>query len=454
MTCLLLAAVLGVGGAGVAMTHGGSRGAGAAAGDDTVAVAAADVAAGHVDSLLSVGKEVYALEQGGTGVYRATLQDSWVRVGDAQKIVGGGAGMFAVLPGSGDVARQTDDGKWEPVGGPGAEFAVTNSALYGLSPDRTSLHRWTRETGWGTVDGTAEHIYGGGAGLFGVLPGSKDIARQTDDGKWETLGGPGAEFAVTDSALYRLSPDKATVDEWMSDKGWRPVGGPAEHIYGGRSSLLMTAQGSGDVSRFETLGTRKWEVIGGPGASFTSTPSGTVYGVWPDGSGVSRAGQGGWFAMAGLHDAGPVLSAEQKVKRMNELTEPGDVATRAWLLAQSSNGKGEPDPYGFRWDNNGCNVIGDSLHNVGFEYKSACARHDFGYRNYRDALGEEGFRNGVPGVTGGGTDSPKNRVDQVFRQDLLRSCNASRYPAPKLPINDWACQKAAEKVWLAVVVGG
>ncbi|MER5808227.1 phospholipase A2 [Streptomyces sp. NPDC002033] len=453
--CLLLAVVMGVGGAAAVVNRGGSWGGGGKAGGDTVAVAAADASANHVDSLLSVGKEVYALEQGGTGVYRATMQDSWVRVGDAQKIVGGGAGMFAMLPGSGDIARYTDDGKWEPVGGPGAEFAVTNSALYGLSPDGTSVHRWTRETGWGQLDRTVEHLYGGGAGLFGVLPGSKEIARYTDGGTWETLGGPGAEFAVTDSALYRLSPDRATIDEWMPEKGWQPVGGPAEHIFGGRSSVLMTAQGSGDVSRFATLGARKWEAVGGPGAAFTSTPSGTVYGIWPDGSGVSRrSAEGDWLGTAALRDTGPVLSAEQKVRRIHELTEPGDEATRAWLLARSSHGKGEPDPYGFRWDENGCNVIGDSLHVVGFEFKSACARHDFGYRNYRDALGEDGFRGGVLGVTGGGVDSPKNRVDQVFRQDLLRSCDAGHYPAPKLPAIDWACRQTAEKVYAAVVVGG
>lgn len=87
-------------------------------------------------------------------------------------------------------------------------------------------------------------------------------------------------------------------------------------------------------------------------------------------------------------------------------------------------------------------MIGDSLGQFGMHFKSACDRHDFGYQNYRDALGEEGFRNGVLGVTGIGTDSPKSRVDAVFRQDLQRACEygparTGTYSPPKPPATTW-----------------
>lgn len=418
----------------------------------------------HVASLVSAGQEMYAMARNGAGVYKATRQDSWERIkDDVQQIYGGRAGLFAVLPGKGDIARYTEgmrpgQGKWETVGGPGAEFAVTNDTLYGLSLDRTSLHQWTEKTGWVTVklpvEGRIERIYGGGAGLFAVLPGGKEIARYADS-TWQTVGGAGLEFAVTSTALYRLSADQS-VAEWTPENGWQNIADKMQHIYGGGETPLAIAPGHGDVMQFDT-NTRQWTVVGGPGASFTGTSDGRIFGIWPDSSGVSRRGLlGDWFGMPKLTDPRPVLPGEQKVRRLNELTEPGDKATAAWLWAQSSHLTGEIDPYGFRWENTECNVIGDSLHKFGIEFKSACARHDIGYRGYRDALGEEGFRNGVVGVTGVGTGSPKNRVDAAFKQDLYRACDhgpksSSRYGGPlKPPGYDWTCRQAADKVWLAV----
>ncbi|MEU8779194.1 hypothetical protein [Streptomyces sp. NPDC048606] len=450
LLCLLMIGVLALGVAANAAPASGSR------------RSAHDASPDRVGSLVSAGTEVYALARNGTEVYKATRQDSWVKINDGvREIHGGRAGLFAVLTGKGDIARY-DGGKWETIGAPGAEFAVTDDALYGLSLDRTSLHRWTRDAGWSTVrlpvEGRVERIHGGGAGLFAVLPGGKEVARYAD-GAWRTVGGNGVELAVTGSALYRLWAD-GSVAEWTPGGGWQNIADRMQHLYGGGEALLATAPGSGVVSRFDA-GTRKWSVVGGPGESFAGTSDGWVYGVWPGGAGVSRRGLlGDWFAMPRLTDPGPALPAEQKVRRLNELTEPGDKATVAWIRARSSHLAGEPDPYAFRWEKTECNVIGNSLHTFGIEFESACARHDIGYRGYRDALGEEGFRKGVAGVTGVGIAGPKNRVDEVFKQDLYRACangpeRGGRYGGPpKSPGYDFACRQAADKVWFAVVALG
>ncbi|MEV7547594.1 phospholipase A2 [Streptomyces sp. NPDC089915] len=422
---------------------------------------APQASASHVGSLVATNEDVYALAEDGSAVYRATGQDSWVQVKSdgAQRIYGGGAGLFAVLPGQGDIARY-QGGRWQPIGGPGAEFAVTNDALYGLSPDRTSVHKWTEATGWVTIDGSFEHLYGGGAGIFATAPGSGDVSRYAD-GTWHGLGGPGAEFAVTNDALYRLNTDRTEVEEWTPENGWRHAGDPAQHIYGGGKTLLATTPGRGDVAAFSS-DDRTWSGAGGPGATFISSRTGIIYGVWPDRSGVSRRGAlGAWLPLADLAP-GSLLPVAQNIERLHELTEldQGDKRTTGtWVRLAYSHEKGEPDPYKFRWEANGCNVIGDSLGQFGMHFKSACDRHDFGYQNYRDALGEEGFRNGVLGVTGIGTDSPKSRVDAVFRQDLQRACangpeRTGIYSPPKPPGYDLECQWAIDKIWAAVVVGG
>ncbi|MFE9566793.1 phospholipase A2 [Streptomyces sp. NPDC006487] len=453
-----LAAVLAAGGLGWAATQPGSGG--AKVKSDTVAVAAADASPSGVQSLVLAGGAVYALAQDGSGIYKATAQDSWVRVGDAAgRIFGGGAGLFKSMPGAeGRVFRYTN-GQWEDIGGPGAEFAVTDDALYGLTPDKTHVNRWTPETGWHTVGDAAEHIYGGRAGLFKSMPGAEGRVFRYTNGQWEDIGGPGAEFAVTDDALYGLTPDKTHVNRWTPETGWHTVGDAADHIYGG-SSLLTTVPVSGDVASFDAV-EGKWELIGGPGSTFISAGPGKVYGVWPDGAAVARrTTDGRWLTTGSLTGGGLGPSGEDKVERLNEFTKRGDAAFAAWRDARISHfGAKDPDPYGFRWDNNGCNVIKDKFEAVGFDFYAACARHDFGYRNYREALGEEGFRNGVLGVTGVGPDGPKARVDDVFKQDLEKECNrwikvGSMQYVPRLAPQVALCMKATEEIFTAVAVKG
>ncbi|MFD8143414.1 phospholipase [Streptomyces sp. NPDC059708] len=61
--------------------------------------------------------------------------------------------------------------------------------------------------------------------------------------------------------------------------------------------------------------------------------------------------------------------------------------------------------YGFDWSTDYCTSSPDNP--FGFPFKEACARHDFGYRNYRAA---------------GGFQANISRLDEAFHADLERVC--------------------------------
>ncbi|MFB8039611.1 phospholipase A2 [Streptomyces sp. NPDC056004] len=377
MVALSLAGVLMAGGIGWTATQPGPW-----AESDTMGVVAASGSPNGVQTLVSAEGSVYALAEDGSGIYRVTALDAWVKVGDGgRQIFGGGAGLFATSPQDGSIVRYAD-------------------------------------------------------------------------GNWTRIGDPGAEFAVTDEGLFGLSPDKTAVNKWTSAEGWTTVGGPAEHLYGGGEGLLATAPDTGDVMRLDT-GQGKWETIGGPGAVFLSARS-TVYGVGPDPASVARlVSPGNWLRTAGLTDAQPAVSSDQKVQRLNEFTQQGDEAFNAWAAARASHLANEPDPYKFNWENNGCNVVKNSLEVAGFFFKNACVRHDFGYRNYQEVLGKEGFRDGVDGRTGLGDQSPKATIDLVFKQDLYKECHrpvmSGGYPVARPAIQVSLCTAAADEMVEAVV---
>ncbi|MFE9046293.1 phospholipase [Streptomyces sp. NPDC007818] len=62
--------------------------------------------------------------------------------------------------------------------------------------------------------------------------------------------------------------------------------------------------------------------------------------------------------------------------------------------------------YGFDWSTDYCTTSPDNP--FGFPFKDACARHDFGYRNYKAA---------------GTFDANKARLDSAFYADLQRVCD-------------------------------
>ncbi|MFE4634734.1 phospholipase [Streptomyces sp. NPDC056773] len=101
---------------------------------------------------------------------------------------------------------------------------------------------------------------------------------------------------------------------------------------------------------------------------------------------------------------------ENKPQVLSGWTQPGAASQSAWTAAREN--RGEWEPYGFDWSTDYCTTSPDNP--FGFPFRMACARHDFGYRNYR-AAGE--FR------------AAKPRLDDMFHSDLKRVC--ARYTGPR-----------------------
>ncbi|MFJ1993399.1 phospholipase [Streptomyces asiaticus] len=76
-----------------------------------------------------------------------------------------------------------------------------------------------------------------------------------------------------------------------------------------------------------------------------------------------------------------------------------------WLAAR--NNQGAWASYQFDWSTDYCSSSPDNP--FGFPFQTACARHDFGYRNHK-AMGI--------------FDANKARIDSAFYEDLKRVCNA------------------------------
>ncbi|GGJ93131.1 hypothetical protein GCM10011583_25730 [Streptomyces camponoticapitis] len=75
-------------------------------------------------------------------------------------------------------------------------------------------------------------------------------------------------------------------------------------------------------------------------------------------------------------------------------------------FVSARNNQGAWSAYGFDWSTDYCSSSPDNP--FGFPFQTSCARHDFGYRNYKAA---------------GSFDANKSRLDSAFYEDLKRVCN-------------------------------
>ncbi|GEC06568.1 hypothetical protein SSP24_42230 [Streptomyces spinoverrucosus] len=76
----------------------------------------------------------------------------------------------------------------------------------------------------------------------------------------------------------------------------------------------------------------------------------------------------------------------------------------AWAAARANQGAWSA--YAFDWSTDYCSSSPDNP--FGFPFAMSCARHDFGYRNYKAA---------------GTFSANKSRLDSAFYEDLKRVCN-------------------------------
>lgn len=92
-----------------------------------------------------------------------------------------------------------------------------------------------------------------------------------------------------------------------------------------------------------------------------------------------------------------------KVQVLSSWTQTSSSSYSAWSSARANQGTWTA--YGFDWSTDYCSSSPDNP--LGFNFQLSCARHDFGYRNWK-AVGQF---------------SPnKPRLDSAFYEDLKRKC--------------------------------
>ncbi|HEY5836453.1 phospholipase [Streptomyces sp.] len=105
-----------------------------------------------------------------------------------------------------------------------------------------------------------------------------------------------------------------------------------------------------------------------------------------------------------LTAAGPAGAAPaDKPQVLSSWTQTSASSYNAWLAAR--NNQGAWSAYGFDWSTDYCSTSPDNP--LGFPFKLSCARHDFGYRNYKAA---------------GTFSANKARLDSALYADLKRVC--------------------------------
>ncbi|MFJ4185133.1 hypothetical protein [Kitasatospora sp. NPDC089509] len=161
-------------------------------------------------------------------------------------------------------------GSWTNIGTPGADFAVGDSCVYALAPDRGTVLRWDEHPGtpWRRIGGPAGHLYANGGDLFATGPDDTGglFHYDTADDTWTHVSAPAAAFAVDDHALYRLAADRGSVWQWSgAGETWTRIGGPATALYVGGAGLFATDPATHRITRYGgTPGA--WTPIGEAGA--------------------------------------------------------------------------------------------------------------------------------------------------------------------------------------------
>ncbi|MFJ4366754.1 phospholipase [Streptomyces chartreusis] len=104
-------------------------------------------------------------------------------------------------------------------------------------------------------------------------------------------------------------------------------------------------------------------------------------------------------ATAAAADAAPA----DKPQVLSSWTQTSASSYSTWVAAR--NNQSAWSAYGFDWSTDYCSSSPDNP--FGFPFSTSCARHDFGYRNYKAI---------------GAFDANKSRLDSAFYEDLKRVC--------------------------------
>ncbi|GGY60187.1 phospholipase [Streptomyces xanthochromogenes] len=110
------------------------------------------------------------------------------------------------------------------------------------------------------------------------------------------------------------------------------------------------------------------------------------------------------LTLAALATAPAQAAPADKAQVLASFTQTSAASSNAWQAAH--NDQSRWSAYGFDWSTDYCSSSPDNP--FGFPFKLSCARHDFGYRNYKAA---------------GQFPANKARVDSALYEDLKRVCN-------------------------------
>ena len=111
------------------------------------------------------------------------------------------------------------------------------------------------------------------------------------------------------------------------------------------------------------------------------------------------------ISLVGLVGLAPPAAAvpADKLAVLSSWTQTSSTSYYAWLSAR--NNQAAWAAYEFIWSTDYCSSSPDNP--LGFNFQLSCARHDFGYRNYKAV---------------GLFSSNKARVDSAFYEDMKRKC--------------------------------
>nr|BCB17006.1 putative polyhydroxybutyratedepolymerase [Streptomyces nobilis] len=125
-----------------------------------------------------------------------------------------------------------------------------------------------------------------------------------------------------------------------------------------------------------------------------------------------------------------------KAQVLSRWTQTDAASYNSWLSAR--NNQGAWSAYKFNWTTDLCSSSPDNP--FGFPFEKSCARHDFGYRNYKEM---------------GTFDANKARIDSAFYADLKRVCAA--YSGAKKVSCDalaWTYYQAVDKLGRSAALDG
>lgn len=109
------------------------------------------------------------------------------------------------------------------------------------------------------------------------------------------------------------------------------------------------------------------------------------------------------LTVLGVASPAAAVTVDQKLSVLSSWTQTSATSYNNWYAAR--NNQSAWAEYAFDWSTDYCSASPDNP--LGFRFNLSCARHDFGYRNYK-AVGQ--------------FSANKSRLDDAFYADLKRVC--------------------------------